>query len=107
MTEDDIERIGEGGTEPTVSLLRRLAAAFNASVQLTSGHDLGSVSFQIAVTPQSACQSGLFRRLGRTRATGRLRGRGDLVQPAQWAQHVRPSVPTLLVLPCEVRRAGN
>jgi transcriptional regulator with XRE-family HTH domain len=46
MTDDDIERIEEGGTEPTVPLLRRLAAALNATVHLTSGHDLGSVTFQ-------------------------------------------------------------
>ncbi len=46
MTEDDIERIEEGGTEPTVPLLRRLAAALNATVHLTPGHDLGSVTFQ-------------------------------------------------------------
>jgi hypothetical protein len=59
------------------------------------------------VTPQPACQSGLFRRLGRTRATGRLRGRDDLVQPAQRAQRVRPSVSALLVLPYEVRRASK
>ena len=59
------------------------------------------------MTPQLACQSGLFRRLGRTRATGRLGGRDDLVQPTQRAQCVRPSVSALLVLPREVRRAGN
>lgn len=47
MTEDDMERIEEGGTEPTVPLLRQLAAALNASVHLTPGHDLGSVTFQI------------------------------------------------------------
>ena len=46
MTDDDIERIEEGGTEPTVPLLCRLAAALNATVHLTRGHDLGSVSFQ-------------------------------------------------------------
>jgi transcriptional regulator with XRE-family HTH domain len=46
MTEDDIERIEEGGTQPTVPLLGRLAAALNATVRLTSGHDLDSVSFQ-------------------------------------------------------------
>ncbi len=46
LTDDDIERIEEGGTEPTVPLLRRLAAALNATVHLTPGHDLGSVSFQ-------------------------------------------------------------
>ena len=47
MTEDDIERIEEGGTEPTVPLLRRLTAALKATVHLTSGHDLGSVSFHV------------------------------------------------------------
>jgi transcriptional regulator with XRE-family HTH domain len=47
MTDDDIERIEEGGTDPTVPLLRRLAAALNATVRLTPGHDLGSVSLQI------------------------------------------------------------
>jgi ribosome-binding protein aMBF1 (putative translation factor) len=30
LTEDDIERIEEGGTEPTIPLQRRLAAALNA-----------------------------------------------------------------------------
>jgi len=54
-----------------------------------------------------ACQSGLFRRLGRTRATGRPGGRGNLVQPAQRAQRVRSSVSALLVLPREVRHASN
>jgi transcriptional regulator with XRE-family HTH domain len=29
LTGDDIERIEEGGTEPTIPLLRRLAAALN------------------------------------------------------------------------------
>ena len=47
MTGDNTERVGEGGTGPAVPLLRRLAAALNASVQLTPGHDVGSVSFQI------------------------------------------------------------
>jgi transcriptional regulator with XRE-family HTH domain len=46
MTGDDIECIEEGGTEPTVALLRRLAAALNADVRLTAGHDLGSVWFE-------------------------------------------------------------
>jgi hypothetical protein len=32
----------EGGTEPTFALLRRLAAALDADVHLTAGHDLGS-----------------------------------------------------------------
>ena len=43
---DDIECIEEGGTEPTIPLLRRLAAALNADVRLTAGHDLGSVWFE-------------------------------------------------------------
>jgi transcriptional regulator with XRE-family HTH domain len=46
MTIDDIECIEEGGTEPTVALLRRLAAALDADVRLTPGHDLGSVGFE-------------------------------------------------------------
>jgi transcriptional regulator with XRE-family HTH domain len=46
MTIDEIERIEEGGTEPTVALLRHLAAALDADVRLTSGHDLGSVGFE-------------------------------------------------------------
>ena len=45
MTADDIECIEEGGTEPTIALLRRLAAALESDVHLTSGHDLGSVRF--------------------------------------------------------------
>ncbi len=32
--------------EPTVALLRRLAAALDADVRLTAGHDLGSVWFE-------------------------------------------------------------
>jgi hypothetical protein len=43
LTDDDIERIEEGGTEPTIPLLRRLA---DADVRLTAGHDLGSVWFE-------------------------------------------------------------
>jgi transcriptional regulator with XRE-family HTH domain len=46
MTVDDVECIEEGGTEPTVALLRRLAAALDADVRLTPGHDLGSVGFE-------------------------------------------------------------
>jgi transcriptional regulator with XRE-family HTH domain len=45
LTDDDIERIEEGGTEPTIPLLRRLAAALDSEVRLTAGHDLGSVRF--------------------------------------------------------------
>ena len=43
---DDPEHIEEGGTEPTIPLLRRLAAALNADVHLTGGHDLGFVWFE-------------------------------------------------------------
>jgi len=46
MTQDDIECIEEGGTEPTVGLLRTLAAALDADVRLTGGHDLGSLWFE-------------------------------------------------------------
>ena len=46
MTVDEMERIEEGGTEPTIALLRRLAAALDADVRLTAGHDLGSVWFE-------------------------------------------------------------
>jgi transcriptional regulator with XRE-family HTH domain len=45
MTVDEIESIEEGGTEPTIALLRRLAAALDSDVRLTPGHDLGSVWF--------------------------------------------------------------
>ncbi|WP_062349094.1 helix-turn-helix domain-containing protein [Herbidospora yilanensis] len=43
---DEIECIEEGGTTPTVALLRLLAAALDADVRLTAGHDLGSVWFE-------------------------------------------------------------
>ena len=46
MTLDELECIEEGGTEPTIALLRRLAAALDADVHLTAGHDLGSVWFE-------------------------------------------------------------
>ena len=45
-TDDDIERIEEGGTEPTTPLLHRLATALNADGHPTSGHDLGSIWFE-------------------------------------------------------------
>jgi hypothetical protein len=32
--------------QPTIALLRRLAAALDADVNLTAGHDLGSVWFE-------------------------------------------------------------
>jgi transcriptional regulator with XRE-family HTH domain len=46
MSADEIECIEEGGTEPTIALLRRLAAALDADVRLTAGHDLGSLWFE-------------------------------------------------------------
>jgi transcriptional regulator with XRE-family HTH domain len=46
MTVDEIECIEEGGTEPTIALLRRLAAALDSDVHMTAGHDLGSVWFE-------------------------------------------------------------
>jgi transcriptional regulator with XRE-family HTH domain len=46
MTTDEIECIEEGGTEPTIALLRRLAAALDADVRLTPGHRPGSVGFE-------------------------------------------------------------
>jgi transcriptional regulator with XRE-family HTH domain len=46
VTIDEMECIEEGGTEPTIALLRRLAAALDADVRLTAGHDLGSVWFE-------------------------------------------------------------
>lgn len=36
----------ENGAEPTVALLRNLAAALDADVRLTPGHNLGSVGFE-------------------------------------------------------------
>ena len=45
MTTDQIECIEEGGTEPTITLLRRLAA-LDADVRITAGDDLGSVGFE-------------------------------------------------------------
>jgi transcriptional regulator with XRE-family HTH domain len=46
MTADQVECIEEGGTEPTITLLRRLAAALDADVRITAGDDLGSVGFE-------------------------------------------------------------
>jgi transcriptional regulator with XRE-family HTH domain len=46
MTADEIERIEEGGTKPTIALLRRLAAALDADVRLTAGQDLSSGWFE-------------------------------------------------------------
>lgn len=46
MTVDEIECIEEGGTEPTIALLRTLASALDADVRLTPGHDIGSVGFE-------------------------------------------------------------
>jgi len=50
MTTDEIECIEEGGTEPTVALLRCLAAALDADVRLTAGHGLGTAGFETRAT---------------------------------------------------------
>ncbi len=46
MEQDDIECIEEGGTAPTVELLRLLAAALDADVHLTAERDLGFLRFE-------------------------------------------------------------
>jgi len=46
MTVDETECIEEGGTEPTIALLQRLAVALDADVHLTAAHDLGSAWFE-------------------------------------------------------------
>jgi transcriptional regulator with XRE-family HTH domain len=46
MSIDDIECIEEGGTEPAVALLRRLAEAMDANLRLMPGHDIGSLRFE-------------------------------------------------------------
>ena len=38
---DEIERIERARTEPTIAVLRRLAAALDADGRLTPSHDLG------------------------------------------------------------------
>lgn len=46
VTQDDVECMEEGGAQPTLELLRALAAALDADVRLTAGHDLGSLTFE-------------------------------------------------------------
>jgi transcriptional regulator with XRE-family HTH domain len=46
MATDEIECSKEGGTEPAIALLRRLATALDAPVYRTAGHDLGPVRFE-------------------------------------------------------------
>ncbi|MBE3000773.1 helix-turn-helix domain-containing protein [Nocardiopsis sp. HNM0947] len=46
MAPDDVECIEEGGTPPTVALLRRLAAALDADVRLTPGDEEDAVRFE-------------------------------------------------------------
>jgi hypothetical protein len=41
-----MECIEEGGTEPTIALLQRLAVALDADVHLIAAHDLGSAWFE-------------------------------------------------------------
>jgi hypothetical protein len=45
MTDDEIECIEEGGTEPTVALLRA-SPRQDADIRLTAGDDVGSVWFE-------------------------------------------------------------
>jgi hypothetical protein len=101
----------EGFSSP-VTLRRRRRAHWLYEWQQDMVHHLGaqrigSLRARLAETPQLAGQSGLLRRLGRARPTGRPGVGGDLIQQAQRAQQVRPPVPALPVLPHEVRRAGN
>ena len=46
MAADEVECIEEGGTEPTIALLRRQVAPLDADVHLTAGDDLGSGWFE-------------------------------------------------------------
>jgi transcriptional regulator with XRE-family HTH domain len=54
MTTDEIERIEEGGTEPTVALLPRVAAALDADVRFTPGHGPGSVGTPLIADRRAA-----------------------------------------------------
>jgi hypothetical protein len=54
MSEDDIGCIEEGGTGPTVALLRRLAAALDADVRLTLA--LGSLALDMDGSIMSDCR---------------------------------------------------
>ncbi len=47
MTVGEVDCIEEGGTEPTIALLRRLAAALDSDVHQPPGHDLGSVRSEL------------------------------------------------------------
>jgi hypothetical protein len=46
MTADEIACIEEGGTAPTITLLRRLAGAPEPNVWISSGDCLGSAEFE-------------------------------------------------------------
>jgi transcriptional regulator with XRE-family HTH domain len=60
MTADEIECIEEGGTQPTIVLLRRLAAALNAGARLTAGHNPGSVRLEPHAARVPALQEGVL-----------------------------------------------
>jgi DNA-binding XRE family transcriptional regulator len=67
MSEDDIERIEEGGTEPTGALLRRLAAA--STPKSASPPVMISAPSGARPTPPNG---GCLRTLCRRRAAGRM-----------------------------------
>jgi transcriptional regulator with XRE-family HTH domain len=54
VTPDEIGCIEEGPAEPAIALLRRLAAALDADVRLTAGHDLGFILFELTEPEVSA-----------------------------------------------------
>jgi hypothetical protein len=73
-----------------VTLRRRRQArwpdASHQDLSHIAEHLIRSLRARLALTSRLAGQSGLFRRLGRTLPTGRLRSRVDLIQPAKRAQ---------------------
>ncbi|MDF3142310.1 MULTISPECIES: helix-turn-helix transcriptional regulator [unclassified Streptomyces] len=78
MPQDEIECSEEGGTQPTVGLLRVLAAALDADVRLTAGHDIGSLSFDAHVASERGPRMPPARRQAQV-----LRDLGDAHSPGQ------------------------
>lgn len=60
MTADQIECIEEGGTQPTIVLLWRLAAALDAGARLTAGHNPGFVRLEPDAARLLALQEGVL-----------------------------------------------